>query len=491
MSMDNFEVLQKAITETKYLSQENSYRYRPIMRFFYHKYEQAENWLYKEDIFEELKDKITNYTLDDLERDLAFLVDNLSLTTVQDVKNASSIEEFNLKRLRYQMTDYAIVIERMTIELEELEVKVASLSPKRFEVLKSYLFQLKNMDTMTPEELTDLWERISNEFQNINLNYQDFLKKFQESKTEELLQSAVFLEYKNKMVQYLKEFIQGYLNQADMIKAFLKQLPDDFSVHFIAKLEQYQKDTPKIYPDFNYEKFNQVNLGRWKSIYKWFINPNGKCEGDRLLDVTSSIISQITKCASSLIELHGNMIQRKEEYKHICKLFDRMSKVSEARKLSNAVFGVSSVSHYKGFSNCKTDSLILSYEVPPTMIEVLPNDKKIRQEKRHSIIVDKSLEKKEALLEYEKKEQEKREILEKFVSEKIVNLKGDVYLKKEERQYLLNLISRARIDKEAKEPMFGLKYKLIFGDTKEECHIISEDGVFVLQNLQIVFEGES
>ena len=32
--MDNFEVLQKAITETKYLSQENTYRYRPIMRFF-------------------------------------------------------------------------------------------------------------------------------------------------------------------------------------------------------------------------------------------------------------------------------------------------------------------------------------------------------------------------------------------------------------------------------------------------------------------------
>ena len=73
----------------------------------------------------------------------------------------------------------------------------------------------------------------------------------------------------------------------------------------------------------------------------------------------------------------------------------------------------------------------------------------------------------------------------------MVTLKGDVYLKKEERQYLLNLISRAKTSREAKEPMFGLRYQLIFGDTKEECHIISEDGVFVLQNLQIVFEGES
>ena len=100
--MDNIEVLQKVITEAKYLAQENSYRYRPIMRFFYHKYEQAENWLYKEDVYDELKDKIPNYTIEELERDLDFLVDNMSLTTVQDSRNANSIEEFNLKRLRYQ-----------------------------------------------------------------------------------------------------------------------------------------------------------------------------------------------------------------------------------------------------------------------------------------------------------------------------------------------------------------------------------------------------
>ena len=48
--------LTKQITETAYLSTENTNRYRPIMRFFYRKYEQAENWLYKEDVYNELKD---------------------------------------------------------------------------------------------------------------------------------------------------------------------------------------------------------------------------------------------------------------------------------------------------------------------------------------------------------------------------------------------------------------------------------------------------
>ena len=71
--MDNLNNLQKEITEIKYLATENTYRYRPIMRFFYHKYEQAQNWLYKEEIYENLKDKILDYTIYDLERDLKTL----------------------------------------------------------------------------------------------------------------------------------------------------------------------------------------------------------------------------------------------------------------------------------------------------------------------------------------------------------------------------------------------------------------------------------
>ena len=277
--MNNFEILQKAITETKYLAQENTYRYRPIMRFFYHKYEQAENWLFKEEIYEELKDKITDYTMEDLERDLEFLVENLSLTTVQDVNNINSLADFKFKKYRYQLTDYAIAIERMTIELEEMEVKVASLSPKRFEVLRDLLKKLKGIDSLSNEELLDTWERITNEFNDINRNYQDFLKKFQEAKTEELLQSTVFLEYKNKIVQYLNDFIKEYLNQADVISNILKSMGPDFETILVNRLEKSEKSIPKINADFNYQKYNQINLGKWRSIYKWSINTTDKSEG--------------------------------------------------------------------------------------------------------------------------------------------------------------------------------------------------------------------
>lgn len=489
--MDNFEVLQKAINETKYLSQENTYRYRPIMRYFYHKYEQAENWLFKEDIYDYLKNKIDNYTMEDLERDLEFLVNNLSLTTVQDVNNINSLADFKFKKYRYQLTDYAIAIERMTIELEEMEVKVASLSPKRFEVLRDLLRKIILLDTLSNDELLDTWERLINEFNDINRNYQDFLKKFQETKTEELLQSTVFLEYKNKMIQYLQDFIKGYLSQAEVISNILKDIDNDFEIKLIKKLEIAEKTIPKIDNYFNYSKFNEINLGKWRSIYKWFVSTKNRCEGDRLLEITSNLISKLSKYANSLIELHGNMIKRKEEYKYICKLFDSTKSLEEARELSNAVFGIYRVKHFKGTSNKNTDSLINSYDVEPTIISILPNDKKIKQEKRHSVIIDRTKEKRDILKLYEEEEKRKRANVKKLVQSKIIEFRDEVNLTKEERNYLLNLISRIETHENyLKEPLFGLKYKVNFYNDNTQCKIISEDGIFTLPSLNIIFEGD-
>ena len=191
------------------------------------------------------------------------------------------------------------------------------------------------------------------------------------------------------------------------------------------------------------------------------------------------------------MDLHGNMIKRKEEYKYICKLFDKMSNLNEVRNLSNAVFGIYKVKHFKGISNKNTDSLVDSYEVLPTIISILPNDKKIKSEKRHSVIVDKTNIKKKILEEYEKEETKKKEMLKRFVDTKEIVLKGKVNLTKEERGYLLNLISRTGTsDDYFKEPLFGLNYKVNFDNSKEICKIISEDGIFTLPSLSITFVGD-
>ena len=484
--MENFKTLQKEITETKYLSTENTYRYRPIMRFFFRQFEQSNTWIYKEEVYNELKDKISDYSIEDLERDLSTLVDNGSLTTVQDVKNIQTLDDFKNKKFRYQITDYAIEIERLTITLEELEVHVASLSPKRFEVLRDLISELSHIDSINCDDFNELWKRIISEFKDLNQNYQDFLKKFQESKTEELLESRVFLEYKDKMTSYLQDFIKGYLNNGSKIRNVILDLDNEFDEKLVSKLEEHQRNEFNLKLDFNYDKFNQINKGRWLSIKKWFTNVNGKSEGERLIDITNQIITQISKCAASLIELHGNMIARKEEYKYLAKLFDGMNDVKDSHKLSSVVFGVNSVMHFKGSSNLDTDNLISSYEVKSTKLVVEPFDKKDRVEKKRVIIEDKSILKKKLILEENKRRDREKQILLKFVSNGEVLLNDRKELSSEERSYVLTLISRYN-NGETKENLMGLSYKIVPMDGK--CEIVSPDGVFIMDAIRIVFEG--
>ena len=304
--MENIEVLQKPITETKYLATDNSYRYRPIMRYFYQKYEEAKNWIYKEEIYDYMRNIIPEYSMEELERDLANLVENMSLDAIQDNKNIRSLAEFKNRKLRYQMTDYAIQIEKMTIALEEMEVKVAALSPRRFEVLKQYLKNLKEINLSNSEEVSELWNRIENEFKDINDNYKGFLKQFQEAKTEELLQSVAFLEYKDKMVRYLRDFIQGYLYHSTEIKNLINELDnEEFETNFINTLEKYQHSIPTNFnKKYDYQKFRTSSLNRWHNLSKWFVNKNEASEAEKMLDTTNAIIVQITKCANSLQELH-------------------------------------------------------------------------------------------------------------------------------------------------------------------------------------------
>ena len=178
--------LTKQITETAYLSTENTNRYPAIMPFFYRKYEQAENWLYKEDVYNELKDTIEGYTLEECQRDLDFLVVKVSLTTMQDTENASTLEKFKFKNYRYQLTDYAIEIERMTIRLEEMEVKVASLEPRLFERIKMRIESLLKIKEHSEQQIYELWQDLMQDFTNLNQSYQEFLKKFNVAKSGDL-----------------------------------------------------------------------------------------------------------------------------------------------------------------------------------------------------------------------------------------------------------------------------------------------------------------
>ena len=385
------------------------------------------------------------------------------------------------------MTDYAIEIERMTIRLEEMEVKVASLEPRLFERIKIRLEKLENIKSLSIDDIDELWADLMQDFTNLNQSYQDFLKKFNEPKTEELLQSTLFISHKNSLINYLQNFIKEYITSSSDIAKIIKNIPNEDIDYLMDSLIAHQKQNPTIRQDFDYDYFKTVNKGKWNSLKKWFVGENDISEGERLLRATNNIISKITKYASSLIELHGNMINRKEEYKYLCTLFDRQTSIEDAHTLAGAVLGVDKVRHFKGISNLNSDSLIPSLEVTPTLIKVEPIKKSLRVISTKAPIQDKSKDKERILKEYEASEKLKREKLKNLVNKKTIKLTGNVYLTQEERNYILNLIAKSN-NNVNKDPLFGLEYKIEKAGTP--CQINSEDGTFYMDGIYIKLGGD-
>lgn len=479
------EKLFEQIEEVKYLAQENTVRYRLIMRFFYTKYEETEYWLYKEDVYNELKNIIDNYTMEECERDLEFLFNNKSLTKLQDTQNINTLNDFKYHNFRYQMTDNAVIIERMTIELEEVEVKVASLEPRLFERINKLFTRLTNITSLDENTIYELWIDINSDFKSLNQQYQEFLKKFYEAKTEELLQSELFLEFKSSMINYINDFISSYIKSSTEIKKNLLKIDEEKTKYLMDSLISHQMKAPKISPEFDYDKLRKVNYGKWQSLRKWFIGINGISEGERLLEATEKVIEKIYKYASSLMELHGNMINRKEEYKHICRLFDKTINIECANKLSQSVFGVQITNHFKGVPNINTDDLIKSYAVDSIEIPINTREKEYKVKTENSYIVDKTLEKEKILKEVTEEEKIRKQKIKDLIKTGKIDLEGEVYLDILQRRYVLKLIDNYKGEK-VKESEFGYLYYIKEGNNK--CTIISPDGIFEMKSREIILE---
>ena len=94
----------KKFIEASYLSADNAYRYRTILRIAFNQYEKMKFWLYKEDIYDEIKkiDDFKEYNMNNLKQDLDSLEEWGNFITIQDTGRVQSVEKFKNRKYRYQ-----------------------------------------------------------------------------------------------------------------------------------------------------------------------------------------------------------------------------------------------------------------------------------------------------------------------------------------------------------------------------------------------------
>ena len=493
--MEITETLTKQITETSYLTTENTKRYRPILRYFYEQYEKINYMLYKEDVWIYLKSKpnFKNYTPETCEADLTALVNWGNLSAIQDTNNVSTVEEFKHRKFRYQLTEYAVEIERLVIKLENLHIEGASLEPKLIERIKEEIKAIEKTSLKDENDVISLWENLNNDFKRLNQDYQDYIKTFYNVKLEEVAKSKQFIIYKNDLVRYLREFIKLLQDNSYAIEETIKTMNKTTEENFLEKVYLGQKKRvriDKLDEEINEEEMKTRNKEKWENLKKWFIGSNIRAsEVEKINEKTTEIIRKITRIANQIAEAKGNVSNKKAEYKKICEIFSKTQDIEEAHKLSSVVFGMFNTRHIRGNFIRETDSINSSLiEEKSNEYEVKPRIREYREKQSKTAIIDKTKEKQEQIERYFKQIEEEKKELQKYIQNGKIEIKNLPTIKSSFRKTLLKWISKAS-QMVSKEIVIedGRKIKLIYPKNNERCVLNCEDGKMDMPAFELEF----
>jgi uncharacterized protein (TIGR02677 family) len=493
--MEIYDKLIKPIKEVNYLRVDNVARYRIIMRYFFNEYEKINYWLNKEDVYSmmiQIKE-FENYTKDQCVQDLQSLVDWGNLIADQDNKKVKTIEDFKNRQFRYQLSEYSVEIERMTIKLEHLEVEGSSLEPTLLERIYKTLKELEIIKKKQENEIHGWFNYLMTDFIRLNQNYQDYIKTLNSAKAEELMKTEAFLLYKDKLISYLRTFVKTMQETGTLITLQLQSISKEDMEDIFLKATEYELSIPRLDIQLNEEEVLKNYKDKWTSLYKWFVGENDYNEMDRLNDITNEIIRKITRYAQQIVEMNNRGSNRKEQYHHIAEIFLKCKDINEAHCLSAYVFGVSDCLHLNHINPRLTDNIDGGvYEENPSSLSFESHSRIMTKKAVRKPAKDYSLEKKMQQIQIEKELQEKKDKISKLINDNIIDFSTLPKIDSDVRQTLLNWLSKGlQQANNSNKTEDGRKYYIDETHKNRECTLKCNDGLFVMPAYKIVFNEEN
>lgn len=472
-----------AIEETSYLSVPNARVYRKIMRCFYREYEKMRFQLYKEDIFELVRqeEEFRDYTMQELEQDLAALVKWKNLTPIQDPGRVYTIADYKNKQYRYTMSEYAVEIERLTVRLENVFLESGNLSTNYFVRLEKSLEEAETMEQAGLKQVNEWWNLLQEDFRRLNQNYQDYLRDFYSGKADRLMKSVEFVLHKDKFIRYLNEFVQELQQHSRRIAQLLTRSMEGIEGCVLERVVQSELDIPHAVVEFRGStepNLRENVMGKWNSLKNWFLDsPQQECEAKRVLRITNEVIRNIIQNAALIVQMQNWGISRKEDYRKFLELFLKCEDLEEAHRLSAHVFGIQRVEHFRTNAPRESDAVNDSvYQENPAEYLLKPHTRAYREKKDRTGFSDRSLEKMIQRQNYLRHAEQQKEIVMRYIrDQKIVFADITEEITENTRHIFLQWIGQAGLNSEHKgRTEYGQEYRLLRGIGN--CVLHCEDG---------------
>ena len=491
------------IKEAAYLSAPKSAVYRRIMNIFFKEYEKMKFYLYKEDVYNEIKkiSEFDDYSMEDLKTDLDALVEWNNLSAIQDTKKVYTISEYKNREFRYSMSERAVILERAAVMIDNLHLETGNLSTNYILRIQDSLEQIKRISEHEEnvDKINELWKILQEDFKKLNQNYQDYLRDFYIQKPEFYGEIMEFISYKQKFVSILKNFVRELQTNSRRLEKTIENIKEKMENKILfliikAEIENQEMNLNKIFltPEELKENVEENIKGKWESLKNWFFSSEErKSECRQVLDITGEIIRKILQDAFFLTQKQSWGINKKEEYKKILKMFSECEDIKEAHKLSAHVFGIQNIRHYVTEISKGTESIEESiYDEKCGEYKLESHNRVYKPKLEKSGFENRDDIKEKFRLEYKEKLEENKKMIKKYLSRgklDISKIEGEV--SSDFRKFILNMISAANLsENKISTTEYGQKYKIV--QLEERFVLKCEDGNLEMPKFIFEFLGE-
>lgn len=443
----------RPITEAAYLTTENAWRYRAILRYFYTQHEKLRHYLYPEEIYSHLRQNpyFEQYTEDQLQTDLKQLSEWKNIIPRQETGRVATIEDFKKKKFRYQCTPYTVEIERMVERLSELGQSFGgSLEATLFDRLLAALGRfISEVDSTDGAQLKQAWEDVYDYFRKIVENASDYIAYLKSEKVEERMMSEAFLAYKDAFADYIKQFILGLQKTSYSIEASLKQLNSDQFLKAAGRIADYQLSIPRLEERLDHSGLVEKYHEQRTSINEWFLGSFGRdSELASLERETTETIRRITRFAQRLGEKHHSLRSRRRDYLFLASWFAGIDNIAEAHKLASVLFGTMGIRHIYAEPADSEDMYRELWESSPTVVTIKPSVANYREKTRPGAIISHSVQQQEALTEYLRERAAEEALLNSLIVDNRITVANLTSQPAFVRKTLLNWVGRCMANKE-------------------------------------------
>lgn len=480
---------------TNYLVVENVERYRHIMRFFYKRHRQMQGALYRPDVLKMMQEEyISDYGELEVDQDLGYLVEWGNLQKQQEVIRPKSIEEYRNKNFRYQITEEGILIEEMVYQLtNKKNVARGALDEKGIR----NLFQLLQKLIHEKNNEVELWQQVREEFRRIGEDTANYIGYITSPEVDSRMRTEQFLIYKDKFVNYLRDFISSIQGLYHPFKTLVAELDQLDKEKIIEGMYQKEQEVPMMDGMAREEVAEQVT-GEFQALKNWFLGTSSRpSEYENLMAQTNQMISKIT----GLIYYFGQEIHqyqsRKKDYLHLAKWFYQAENLEEAQKMYGGIFGLEHSRHFfVSEDSDATSNRENSWEIEASKLFLSKRGRGARQERKSlSFMLNKEYQT-QKIKEYQAEVDKQRQRIESYFVNDVLDFSALTKLDQQSRKVFLKWISNAIAMHTPEKVIKGRKIiqtiatefdfeTEIYIDSSERITVLCEDGTLEMPKVMM------